>query len=70
VQCEQRNTMPLRNICNFLTRKPKNVDFILLYAKPSEFLESLCELLDSWKYEEDQGKINASEYTRNPQLIR
>lgn len=53
--CEQRNTIPLRNICNFLTRKPKNIDFILLYARPTEFLESLCELLDSWKYEEDQG---------------
>ncbi|KAF8533805.1 mediator complex, subunit Med5 [Trichophaea hybrida] len=54
--CEQRETMPLRNICSFLARKPSSIDVMLLFIKPAEILEPLCDLLDSWRYEEDQGE--------------
>lgn len=54
--CESRETMPLRNICSFLARKPSSIDVMLLFVKPAEILEPLCDLLDTWRYEEDQGE--------------
>jgi mediator of RNA polymerase II transcription subunit 5 len=54
--CESRETMPLRNICSFLARKPSSIDVMLLFFKPAEILEPLCDLLDTWRYEEDQGE--------------
>jgi mediator of RNA polymerase II transcription subunit 5 len=54
--CESRETLPLRNICSFLARKPSSIDVMLLFIKPGEVLEPLCDLLDTWRYEEDQGR--------------
>jgi mediator of RNA polymerase II transcription subunit 5 len=54
--CDSRETMPLRNICSFLARKPSSIDVMLLFFKPAEILEPLCDLLDTWRYEEDQGE--------------
>ncbi|TGZ80326.1 Med5-domain-containing protein [Ascodesmis nigricans] len=54
--CETRATMPLRNFCSFLTRKTSSIDIMLLFVKSSELLEPLCDLLDTWRYEEDQGE--------------
>lgn len=48
--------MPLRSICSYLARKPSSIDVMLLFIKPAEILEPLCDLLDTWRYEEDQGK--------------
>lgn len=48
--------MPLKNICSHLARKPLSFDVILLFNKPATILHPLCELLDAWKYEEDQGE--------------
>ena len=53
--CEQKETMPLRSICSFLARKTSSLDVMLLFVKPVYLLEPLCELLDTWRYEEDQG---------------
>ena len=54
--CEQKETMPLRSICSFLARKTSSLDVMLLFVKPVYLLEPLCELLDTWRYEEDQGQ--------------
>ncbi|PUU79277.1 mediator complex, subunit Med5 [Tuber borchii] len=54
--CEQKETMPLRSICSFLARKTSSLDVMLLFVKPVYLLEPLCELLDTWRYEEDQGE--------------
>jgi mediator of RNA polymerase II transcription subunit 5 len=59
--CEQKETMPLRNVCSFLTRKTSSLDVMLLFVKPEYLLEPLCELLDTWRYEEDQS--------RNPMVL-
>lgn len=32
------------------------MDVMLLFDKPATFLHPLCELLDSWRYDEDQGE--------------
>ncbi|KAI5840823.1 mediator complex, subunit Med5 [Morchella snyderi] len=56
VMCEQKETMPLRSVCSFLTRKTSSLDVMLLFVKPEYLLEPLCELLDTWRYEEDQSE--------------
>lgn len=53
---ENRETLPLRNICSWLTRKTSSLDILFLFIKPAELLEPLCDLLDTWRYEDDQGE--------------
>ena len=54
--CEKKETLSLRSICGFLTRKPSTIDVIMMFVKPAFFLEPLCVLLDTWRYEEDLGE--------------
>ena len=54
--CEKKETLSLRSICGFLTRKPSTIDVIMMFVKPALFLEPLCVLLDTWRYEEDLGE--------------
>lgn len=54
--CRNKDTMSLKTLCGQLSRKPLSLDVILLFEKPSTILYPLCELLDNWKYEEDQGE--------------
>ncbi|KAF8418600.1 mediator complex subunit Med5-domain-containing protein [Tirmania nivea] len=54
--CERKETLSLRSICGFLTRKPSSIDVILMFVKPVYLLEPLCVLLDTWRYEEDLGE--------------
>ena len=54
--CEKKETLSLRSICGFLTRKPSSIDVILMFVKPVYLLEPLCVLLDTWRYEEDLGE--------------
>ncbi|KAF4996789.1 hypothetical protein FGRMN_4265 [Fusarium graminum] len=37
-----------------LAAKPQSLDIILLFEKLPTILEPLCQLLDNWRYEEDQ----------------
>lgn len=48
--------MSLKLLCGQLAKKPLSLDVILLFDKPVSFLHPLCELLDNWRYEEDQGE--------------
>lgn len=48
--------MSLKMLCSQLARKPLALDVILLFDKPATILHPLCELLDNWRYEEDQGE--------------
>lgn len=54
--CEKRETLSLRSICGFLTKKPSSIDVIMMFVKPVYLLEPLCVLLDTWRYEEDLGE--------------
>lgn len=48
--------MSLKTLCNKLTRKSVRLDILLLFNKPITILQPICELLDSWNYDEDQGE--------------
>ncbi|CAI4210486.1 unnamed protein product [Parascedosporium putredinis] len=39
-----------------LARKPLSLDVMLLFVKPASILQPICDLLDNWQYEEDQGE--------------
>ncbi|KAB8075576.1 mediator of RNA polymerase II transcription subunit 5 [Aspergillus leporis] len=54
--CVQKETMTLKNICNSLSRRPQALDVMLLYRSTKQILQPLCNLLDSWHWDEDQGE--------------
>ncbi|KAJ5907889.1 hypothetical protein N7495_000571 [Penicillium taxi] len=54
--CNQKETMTLKNICNSLSRRPQAMDVVLLFRTTTQILQPLCSLLDSWRWDEDQGE--------------
>jgi mediator of RNA polymerase II transcription subunit 5 len=49
------DTMSLKTICNSLLRKPQALDIMLQFTSPASILQPLCQVLDEWKYDQDQG---------------
>ncbi|KAL2110864.1 hypothetical protein VUR80DRAFT_588 [Thermomyces stellatus] len=54
--CASKETMTLKMLCSQLARKPLSLDVMLLFAKPATILHPICDLLDNWRYEEDQNE--------------
>ena len=54
--CNNRETMSLKLLCGQLVQKPLSLDVLLLFEKLTTITEPLCQLLDHWRYEEDQGE--------------
>ncbi|KAI9848198.1 MAG: mediator complex subunit [Sclerophora amabilis] len=54
--CSAKETMTLKSICNSLARKPVSLDVLLLFNSSMSILQPICQLLNSWRYEEDQGE--------------
>lgn len=48
--------MSLKGLCSQLARKPSSLDVMLLFDKPTTILQPICDLLDNWRYDEDQGE--------------
>ncbi|KAE8446984.1 hypothetical protein EG329_011466 [Mollisiaceae sp. DMI_Dod_QoI] len=54
--CSNKETMSLKTLCSQLARKPSSLDVMLLFEKPITILQPICDLLDHWRYDEDQGE--------------
>ncbi|POS88120.1 hypothetical protein EPUL_001219, partial [Erysiphe pulchra] len=54
--CSNKETMALKTLCCRLVRKPSSLDVLLLFDKPNTILQPICDLLDNWRYDEDQGE--------------
>lgn len=54
--CHSKMTMTLKMICNSLSRRPQALDVILLFRTTKQVLQPLCALLDSWKWDDDEGE--------------
>lgn len=54
--CGSKETMSLKLLCGQLVQKPQSFDILALFEKPPAILEPLCQLLDGWRYDEDQGE--------------
>lgn len=48
--------MSLKTLCSQLARRPSSLDVMLLFNRPATILLPICNLLDAWRYEEDQGE--------------
>jgi mediator of RNA polymerase II transcription subunit 5 len=48
--------MSLKTLCSHLASRPSSLDVMLLFDEPTIILQPICELLDGWRYEEDQGE--------------
>jgi mediator of RNA polymerase II transcription subunit 5 len=55
--CETNMTPYLKSICNLLSKKPQALDVMLLFTSPASILRPLCQFLDNWQYDGDQGVI-------------
>ncbi|KAH6684022.1 mediator complex, subunit Med5 [Halenospora varia] len=54
--CRNKETMSLKSLCSQLARKPSALDVMLLFDKITTILQPICDLLDNWRYDEDQGE--------------
>lgn len=54
--CTNKETMTLKMLCSQLAQNPLNLDVLLLFDKTTTILSPLCELLDNWRYDDDQGE--------------
>ncbi|KAI1175462.1 mediator of RNA polymerase II transcription subunit 5 [Nemania sp. FL0916] len=54
--CANKETMSLKVLCSQLAKKPLSLDVMLLFGKPEAILHPLCEVLDNWRYDDDQGE--------------
>ncbi|KND93570.1 Mediator of RNA polymerase II transcription subunit 5 [Tolypocladium ophioglossoides CBS 100239] len=54
--CNNKETMSLKLLCGQLAQKPQSLDILLLFEKLPAILEPLCQLLDNWRYDDDQGE--------------
>jgi mediator of RNA polymerase II transcription subunit 5 len=66
--CVGKDTMALKTICDSITSKPQLLDVIMQFTAPVTILQPLCELLDGWRYEDDQGRFSVSNF--EPSLIQ
>jgi mediator of RNA polymerase II transcription subunit 5 len=49
-------TMYLKTICNLLSKKPQAMEVVLQFTSPASILRPLCQFLEEWRYEGDQGE--------------
>lgn len=54
--CVTKETMSLKALCSSLSRRPLSMDVVLQFTSCQSILQPLCNLLDGWRYEEDQGE--------------
>ncbi|QDS76596.1 hypothetical protein FKW77_007518 [Venturia effusa] len=55
--CLTKETMSLKSICNALSGKPQYLDVMMQFTSPASVLQPLCNLLDAWRFEDDQGEF-------------
>lgn len=56
--CETQMTMYLKTLCNHLSKKPQTLDVMLQFTSAASILKPLCQFLEDWRYDGDQGKLS------------
>lgn len=54
--CVNKDTMAIKSICNVFSGNPRLLDVLTQFVSPTSLLQPLGQLLDGWRYEEDQGE--------------
>lgn len=55
--CETQMTMYLKQISSMIFKKPRVMEIMLQFTSPASILRPLCQFLDEWHYDNDQGKL-------------
>jgi mediator of RNA polymerase II transcription subunit 5 len=53
--CETQTTMYLKQLSSLIFKKPQAMDVMLQFTSPASILRPLCQFLDEWHYDSDQG---------------
>jgi mediator of RNA polymerase II transcription subunit 5 len=56
--CRNKDTVPLKDLCNLIVRKPQVIDIMALFKSPAYVLGPLCSLLDNWNWDELHGELS------------
>jgi len=51
--------MYLKQLSGLLIKKPRAMDVMLQFTSPASILRPLCQILEDWHYDSDQGKQQA-----------
>jgi mediator of RNA polymerase II transcription subunit 5 len=54
--CQTQMTMYLKQLSGLLFKKPRAMDVILQFTSPASVLRPLCQFLEDWHYDSDQGR--------------
>jgi mediator of RNA polymerase II transcription subunit 5 len=54
--CQNKETAPLKELCNLIVRKPDTVEIMALFSPAAYILGPLCSLLDDWKWDDLHGE--------------
>lgn len=50
--------MYLKQLCCLIFKKPQAMDVMLQFTSPASILRPLCQFLEDWHYDSDQGKMS------------
>ena len=48
--------MSLKPICNTLSCKTQSLDVMMLFVQPSVLMQPLCQLMDEWHEQDNEGQ--------------
>ncbi|EMD68367.1 hypothetical protein GGP41_003418 [Bipolaris sorokiniana] len=54
--CDTQTTMYLKQLCCLIFKKPQAMDVMLQFTSPASILRPLCQFLEDWHYDSDQGE--------------
>lgn len=57
LHCRNKDTVPLKEWCNLIVRKPHVIEVMALFRSTAYILGPLCSLLDNWDWEELHGEL-------------
>jgi mediator of RNA polymerase II transcription subunit 5 len=55
--CRNRDTVPLKDLCNSIVRRSNVLDVIASFKSPAFIVSPLCSLLDNWNWDDIHGKL-------------
>jgi len=56
--------MLLKSACNFILSTKQALDVIMQFTSPTSILLPLCNYLDAWSYDDDQGMAHVFSFMK------
>src|SRR5271154_3372572 len=55
--CRNKETLPLKELCNCIVRHSETIDVMGIFHTPAYILNPLCSLLENWKWDDLHGNL-------------